>query len=68
MGRPRISTAFTKVNTVALTPMPSARATAATSVNHLSFRSRRAANRNIFPKTHVHSLQGRRVVLDTLTD
>ena len=45
IGRPRISTAFTKVNTVALTPMPSASATAATSVNHLSFRSRRAANR-----------------------
>ena len=42
-GRPRMSTAFTKVNTVVLTPMPSPSATAATVVNHGSLRSMRRA-------------------------
>ncbi len=37
-------TALTKVKTVALTPMPSASATVATRVNHLSLTSRRTAN------------------------
>ena len=52
MGRPRISTAFTKVNTVALTPMPSARATAATSGEPLVFQKQAGGESNIFPKTH----------------
>ena len=43
-GSPRMSTALTKVNTVAFTPIPSARASVATSVNHLSLISRRMAN------------------------
>ena len=44
-GRPRMRTALTNVNTVALTPMPSASATTATAVNQRSFTSRRTANR-----------------------
>ncbi len=44
-GRPRISTAFTNVNTVLFTPMPSASAIVAASVNQRSFTSRRAAKR-----------------------
>ena len=60
MGTPRISTALTNVNTVAFTPMPSARATAATSVNHLSFKSSRPANRT--------SSQRPMYASDTLTD
>ena len=42
-GRPRISTAFTKVKTVVFRPMPSPRASAATSVNQGSLRRSRQA-------------------------
>src|SRR5215203_3171691 len=75
IGKPRISTAFTNVNTVALTPMPIASATAATRVNHLSFRSSRAAKRTSSQRPIRGDLvarprpfpQGKRVELVTLT-
>src|SRR5262249_47573119 len=44
-GRPRNSAAFTSVNTVALAPMPRARATTATTVYQRSLASRRNVNR-----------------------
>src|SRR4030095_6238664 len=43
--RPLRITAFANVKTVVLTPIPSASASAATTVNHLSLERRRPANR-----------------------
>src|SRR3990172_7356170 len=44
-GRPRMSTAFTSVNTVVFAPMPKAKVMAATAVNQRSLTSMRTAKR-----------------------
>src|SRR5262245_36946711 len=53
-----MSTAFTKVKTVALRPMPSPSASTATSVNHLSFNSIRTAKRRSLASIRAYTRRG----------